>query len=182
MDFITITALGNAIDFGDLSVAKSNVGTCNSTTRGIIAGGEAPSSLNTIDFITIQTAGNSTSFGNLGVSAYNSSPTGSSNSVRGLLLGGNSPSPIGRLDTIEFVTIATTGNGVDFGDLTVARQAGGDAASKTRIVFAGGNSDPSSTNVMDFVEIATTGNAVDFGDMVYARFSGAGTSSGHGGL
>ena len=44
---------------------------------------------------------------------------------------------------------------------------GSNAGTGTRALFAGGNSDPSSTNVMDFVEIATTGNAVDFGDMDY---------------
>ena len=182
MDYFDIAALGNAIDFGDLSTARSNTATFGSTTRGVMAGGEQPSSANAIDFITIRTTGNSTSFGNLGVSAYNTGPTGSSNSVRGFILGGNSPSPIGRLNTIEFVTIATSGNGVDFGDLTQKRSGGADAASKTRITFAGGNTDPSSSAVIDFVEIATTGNALDFGDLSYSRFSGAGTSSGHGGL
>ena len=184
MDYISIATLGDAIDFGDLSTGRSNVATFGSTTRGVIAGGEQPSSGNEIDFITIRTTGNSTSFGNLGVSAYNTGPTGSSNSVRGFILGGNSPSPSPtRLNTIEFVTIATLGNGIDFGDLTQKRSGGADAASKTRITFAGGNEPGSASSVViDFVEIATTGNALDFGDLVYARFSGAGTSSGHGGL
>ena len=181
LDFITIAALGDAIDFGDLSAAKEQPGTFASTTRGVMAGGGVSPANNTIDFITIQTTGNSTSFGNLGVSACNSGPAGGSNSVRGLILGGNQPSPVNRVNIIEFVTIATTGNGIDFGDLTQERSVGADAASKTRITLAGGNTG-SSTNVMDFVEIATTGDAVDFGDLSYARFSGAGTSSGHGGL
>ena len=41
-----------------------------------------------------------------------------SSSIRGLFAGGSTPS---NINTIEFVTIATTGNATDFGDLTVAR-------------------------------------------------------------
>ena len=39
---------------------------------------------------------------------------------RGFILGGNT-SPAGTTNSIEFLTIATTGNGQDFGDLTAAR-------------------------------------------------------------
>ena len=39
-------------------------------------------------------------------------------------------------NTIEYVTIATLGNAIDFGDLTVARRAmPGGAASPTRAMF-----------------------------------------------
>ena len=63
---------------------------------------------------------------------------------------------------MDYVTIASTGNAQDFGDLTVARlydPAG--AATSTRGVFAGGQNQ----NVIDYITIASTGNATDFGDL-----------------
>ena len=44
-------------------------------------------------------------------------------------------------------------------DLTVTKKLGATAASSTRGVFYGGD-----TNVIDYVTIASTGNATDFGD------------------
>ena len=91
-------------------------------------------------------------------------------------------------NTIEFITIATTGNSADFGDMTSARYNHGGASSSTRGVFVGGQPGPSAVNTIDFVEIATTGNALDFGDTDVAGATNGvirptGTSSnGHGGL
>ena len=86
------------------------------------------------------------------------------------------------MDTIEFVTIATTGNTVDFGNLSVSRafcQSSG--CSPTRGVWAGGAT-PSRVNTIDFVELMTLGNAVDFGDTIAATNEGGGMSNAHGGL
>ena len=84
---------------------------------------------------------------------------------------------------MEYITIASTGNSTDFGDLTSARQQGSAASGSTYGVFAGGN-DGSFTNVMDYVTISSTGNATDFGDLVNARgyMVNSGCSSSHGGL
>jgi hypothetical protein len=40
---------------------------------------------------------------------------------------------------MDYITIATTGNAVDFGDLTVARYFVGGVSNPTRGVFGGGN-------------------------------------------
>jgi len=45
------------------------------------------------------------------------SSDGVSNNIRGVFMGGENPDT----NQIEFITIGTTGNGTDFGDLTVAR-------------------------------------------------------------
>ena len=45
---------------------------------------------------------------------------GCSNSVRGLFAGGYTPSPAGRTNTINVITITSSGNALDFGDLNVA--------------------------------------------------------------
>jgi hypothetical protein len=77
------------------------------------------------------------------------------------------------------VTIGTTGNATDFGNLSVARAQLGGASSATRAVFGGGWSDADSTEAtIDYVTIATTGNATDFGDLVTGRNDVAAVSSG----
>ena len=96
-------------------------------------------------------------------------------SARGLFGGGSEPFST-KLNLIEFITISTTGNAQDFGDLTVARGAISGCSSNVRGVFAGGSS-PSNDNTIDYVTISSTGNAKDFGDLTIASFSGSGTSN-----
>ena len=84
--------------------------------------------------------------------------------TRGLFAGGYvSPTTV---NTIEYITIATLGNGEDFGDLTVIRSMGGACSSATRGVFISGGTTPNAnTDVIDYVTIATLGDAVDFGNL-----------------
>jgi hypothetical protein len=67
IDYVIITSLGNAVDFGDLSVAIYGIGGFGSNTRGIIAGGgnAADNGVNTIQYITYASKGNTTNFGTL---------------------------------------------------------------------------------------------------------------------
>ena len=87
--------------------------------------------------------------------------------ARGLFAGGYSPSPIAFSNTIDYVNISSTGNGIDFGDLSARIVAGGGVASRTRGVFAGGyvTGSPFGRAQIDFVTIASTGDAADFGDL-----------------
>ena len=82
--------------------------------------------------------------------------------------------------TIDYITIATTGNATDFGDLTSTRRYLSACSSSTRGVFGGGGGP--TTNTIDYITIATTGNAEDFGDLTVARSELAACSNGHGGL
>ena len=65
------------------------------------------------------------------------------------------------------LTIASEGNSLDFGNLTVGRYYVSSCSSSTRGVWMGGTTQPSPGNVdtIDYVEIATTGNALDFGNL-----------------
>ena len=70
-------------------------------------------------------------------------------------------------NNIDFITIATTGNATDFGDLTyISTSAAAGGSNSTRAIFYGGNDTPgySNVNTICFNTIATTGNSVDFGD------------------
>ena len=172
--FVTMTTTGNAIDFGDLSIAKSNTKCAQSPTRSVNIGGATGTGSNTdnIDFITIASQGNAADFGNL-VGTTRQSHAVCSNAVRGVINGG-SPST----NAIEFITIATLGDSTDFGDLTRASANQGAASSPTRAtVFGGGSS-----NQIEYYQIMTTGNAADFGDLTQSISETAGCSNGHGGL
>ena len=66
---------------------------------------------------------------------------------------------------IDYVTISSTGNATDFGDLTVARYYAQAVSSGTRAVNGSGpDTNSNASNVMDYITIASTGNATDWGD------------------
>ena len=171
IDFITIHSEGNATDFGDLTVARSDCANVSSSTRGIFAAGIIGYS-DVIDFVTIATTSNATDFGD--TTSTRQQPAGASNQTRGIIAGGKSPAsnPAG-VNTIEFITIASTGNGQDFGDLLATQAGHFGTSSPTRAIFAGGYT-PAETNVIQFVTIATAGDATNFGDLTVARGGGAG--------
>ena len=110
---------------------------------------------------------------------------GCSNNIRGIFGTGNSPAPGTVPNTIDYITIATLGDSVDFGDLYLATYSAGAMASQTRGMFVGGANHPAGVyqNILQDVNISTTGNAQDFGDMATLRGSYDGnTSDCHGGL
>ena len=119
IQFITISTLGNAADFGDLTeIATSNCASSNSI-RGINAsgiGGPATAANNVINYITISTLGNAIDFGDLTRNMRGAAPA--SSSTRSVFAGGIDPAGV---DVIDYVQIMSTGNAVDFGNLTVAR-------------------------------------------------------------
>ena len=91
------------------------------------------------------------------------------------------------MNVIDFITIASTGNSTDFGDLiTAARLPGSSGGSnKIRGVFVGGGVHPSYYNTMEFVTIATTGNSSDFGDISTdggTPYGSVAVSGSHGGI
>ena len=97
---------------------------------------------------------------------------------RGLVGGGDiTPASESESNHIDLFNIPTTGNSIDFGDLSDGKLRLGASGSSTRGIFAGGKT-PSLVNVMEFVTIAATGNAVDFGDLLNARdeLGGAGNN------
>ena len=90
--------------------------------------------------------------------------------ARGVFGGG------GPNNVIDYITISSTGNAQDFGDLLVSRYSIAACSSNTRGLFGGGGGP--TTNLIDYVTIASTGNAQDFGDLFTGRYGlGACSSS-----
>ena len=127
--FSLFSTSGNSTDFGDLTHTNAyfNVGNSNGI-RGVFMGGadiDSPYAVtDQIDFVTIATAGNATDFGSLSTGRY--AAMGASNSTRGVIAGGRiSPTPsLPATNLMEFINIASTGNGLAFGELIEPERSG----------------------------------------------------------
>ena len=94
MDYINIQSTAHALDFGDATGNYAAGAAASSSTRGLhFAGFLNPAESNVIDYFTI------------------------ASTTRAVFGGTNSPSN----NAIEYVSIMTTGNATDFGDLEAAR-------------------------------------------------------------
>lgn len=173
IQFITIASTGNTTDFGDCTAAKYGgpYGSINSNTRSIHGAGSS----NVIDFINFSTLGNAVDHGDLPTS--NSwGKAGASSQTRGLVAGGAA-----ARSTISSITIHSTGDAINFGDLSVGRRGVAGASSRTRAAFGGGDN-PAFKNEIDFVTFTSAGTATDFGNLTRPRGRFAANSNGHGGL
>ena len=113
-----------------------------------------------IQYFNTATQGNTQYFGDLTDYALPDDSAG--NTIRVVNSHGTKA---GIVDIIDYVTIAHTGDAIDFGDTTGSahcRQTS--VSSSTRGIWAGGKT-PSTINVIEYVEIMTTGDAIDFGDL-----------------
>ena len=161
VDYITISTLGDAQDFGDFTAGTRFGAACSSSTRALYGGGLNPGVTVTIEFFTISSTGDATDFGDLTDSRQGNSA--GSSSTRGIWSGGYDPT---TKDVIDYVTMASTGNAVDFGNLSTSRkQQLGTACSSVRCVQGGSEGGASDSNVLDYITTSTLGNAQDFGDL-----------------
>ena len=183
IEYITISTLGDSSDFGDLTLSRWGAGGGRaSTTRMLCIAGATPSSSNVIDYIEIATTGNAQDFGDTsgGLKGYGMGCGNVASTTRTVTMGGYyDPADV---NTIHYLTFATKGNSIDFGDLTATTRGGGSTSSQTRGLLAGGRT-PTQVNTIQYITIATTGNATDFGDSTrIVAFNNAGLSDVHGGL
>ena len=181
IDYIQIATIGNALDFGDLRNTGAEMCGFSNPVRSIFCGGSGD--LSGIEFVITASKGNATTFGDL-TRRVKTHP-GASNRVRGLAIGGYEPtSSPSRTTHIDAINMASEGNAVMFGDLTIPVGYNAAVASQTRACSLGGNASPIATNslIIDFVEIATFGNAQDFGEMTIPTRVIHGASDSHGGL
>ena len=125
IQYITIATTGDATDFGDLRSGYGRIGGTSSSTRGIITGWTGANSgtgSGQLEYVTISSTGNATAFGDLINAGSNKSYycSATSNNTTAVIHEGYNNSA-GGTNVLSYVTIASTGNASDFGDLTVAR-------------------------------------------------------------
>ena len=177
IQYVTIDTLGNAQDFGNLAAGNYGLGACASRTRGVFMGGQDPGVSNRIQFVTIASTGDTQDFGDLTVARRYIGTC--SNSTRGVAFGGGSgPGAPQAKNEIDYVTIASTGNAVDFGNLTGAYYAPSGCSSSVRGISFGGRAGTTYYNIINYFTIPSTGNALDFGDLATTNaFSVAASNS-----
>ena len=178
IDFVIISSGGGANDFGNLNVATLRDGgkVCDST-RGIWASGQIVplGTINTIQFVTMATTGDASDFGDLTKDRRDA--YGVQSPTRGIFAGQETKTPTSAaVNILDFITIATTGNAQDFGDMFESGNVTASGSSPTRGINAGGGENGNS-NTISFITIATKGNAENFGDLTQAIGNASGTSS-----
>ena len=150
--------------------------------RGVFGGGQpaVSSGVQTtkIDYIDISSQGNASTFGDLTVSRRSMGCF--SSATRGVWGGGRAQTPgWTEYDTMDYVTLASEGNAIDFGNRIAAEYSMGGFSSSTRGIIYGGA--PASDDI-HYTEIATLGNEVDFGSLIVGRRYSAGCASATRGL
>ena len=177
LDYIALASGGQAVDFGNLNTARTRSSGLSSSTRGLIAGGYTPPArIYKIDYVEIATVGNALEFGDLSTHGIRNAPIASP--TRGIFVGGNT-APATRTNEITFVTIASKGNSIDFGERAIfsgAYSAGG-VSNGVRGVYAGGDTDGGKEKSIGYLNLASSGNSQYFGDLAIAGSHHCGTSN-----
>jgi len=131
--------------------------------RALYAGGNLPSgagNTNVIDYRNITLLGTANDFGDL--TSTRNEVAGTGDDTRGLF-------QAAYMD-IDYVTISTTSNSTDFGNLANGQNGGvGAVGDGTYAVFAGGYFG-GTKNTIDRVTVQTIGNATDFGDLGDSKY------------
>ena len=116
--FITTHTLGNAQEFSELQQPRNDTIGVGNNVRGVFLGGGQNSPLSSqtdaIDFVEHASLGKPTRFGDL--IAIAQSHAGTSNQVRAVKSQGYSGGA--AVNTMEFISIASGGRAVEFGDAT----------------------------------------------------------------
>jgi len=168
IDYANLVTGGNALDFGNLTVARHSNGDGGmaSRVRGFYARGSSPIA-GRIEYVTFASGGQVTSstagdgivFGTMQNNITNGQSS-ASDGTRGIMFGGYAaPATLGD---IQYITMASTGNAKDFGDLT---NGGSSSAfsSPTRAIEV-----RNAGSQAEYVTISTLGNSAAFGNSTYS--------------
>ena len=103
---------------------------------------------------------------------------------RAVFAGGSTGAPNYSSNVMDYVTISSTGNATDFGDLVAlnASSNNGNISSTTRGIISGGQEGGIAVNRIQYITIAATGNATDFGELTSTFMEHAGASNATKGL
>ena len=167
IDLIQISTTGNATDFGNLVTSMFATSGAGSRVAAFRIGGNTPAARNDIGKSIFASQGEEvdTNANCLTTRTYSGAL---SDSTRACFAGNNDPA---QVNSIEFFSMTTTGDSVDFGDLSYVLIMPATFASPTRGIFSGGQNSSSPTGVsnIEYITISTKGDAADFGDLVDAR-------------
>jgi hypothetical protein len=177
LDFWTMQVTGNAVDFGN-SLAGGDHHACSDGIRFVAMSGSGPgfsggtTNGNDMDYGNFTTPANAFDFGNINTARRHACVI--SGGARGIVSAGFA-SPL-LTASQEYITVATTGNAVSYGNRTEALYDLGSGSDGSRGVVFGGETPESVT--IDYVSIYQLGDAIDFGDMFLEGRMNSGTQHG----
>jgi hypothetical protein len=158
----------NAIDVGDLTVARTTLAGQSSTVSGYSSGGNggtpgSPVISNVIDKFSFSSTANATDVGDL--TQTRSGTSGQSSTTHGYTSGGT-------FNVIDRFPFASNANATDVGDLSIGRLSTAGQSSTASGYTSGGS--PGASNVIDKFPFASNANATDVGDLTVGRYRSAG--------
>jgi len=165
IQFCNFSSTADFVDFGDLSATQGYQAGFSDKTRGVLAGG-GYGYVNTIEYITMQSAGDAVDFGDTAITNKIGNAGSFSSSTRGYILGGArylAPDTT-SFNTIQVVTISTTGDATDFGDMLYTSYTMGSASNSIRGVKGAGYG-PNYSSRIEFLTLSSQGDTVYFGDL-----------------
>ena len=121
-----------------------------------------------------------TTVSSIGAMRFPSGPTDHRGGRGRGITGGGFVSPSSQ-NVMDYIEISTTGNALDFGDLTSILRNIATCASSTRGVCAGGYH-PAPLAQMLYTIMSSQGGVSEFGNLTVARQYTSALSNGHGGL
>ena len=162
--YFTFSSQGGMNDFGDLIDARYTCQGASNAIRGLIFAGKQINEMahNSIEFVTIASTGDAVSFGTLTERVFNHG-SGVSTPTRAFQFAGLTNLGPTRTNVIHAATIATQGDAVRFGELTISPDAHTGCSNSIRGLSWCGQV-PSNINNIEFFQLASEGNGVDFGD------------------
>ena len=166
IDYFSTESGGKSIDFGDLTQGVNNLAAVASSTRALRIGGSQGSAnpKNVIDYVEIMTVGNSLDFGDITTAKSPYAHTAAS-PTRAVICGGGvaSPGP-GIQSSIEYITMASKGNSINFGEMPIKASRVGTVSNTVRAVHHSGYSNGSAADLY-YLTIASEGNSTEFGEL-----------------
>ena len=165
IEFCTFSTTADFVDFGDLPETQGYQAGFGDKTRGVVAGG-GYGYTNVINYITMQSAGDAVDFGDLAITNKIGNAGSFNSSTRGYILGGArylAPDTT-SFNTIQLVTISTTGDATDFGDMLYTSYTMGSGSNSIRGVKGAGYG-PNYASRIEFLTLSSQGNTVYFGEL-----------------
>ena len=183
IQYKTVGATANTVNFGDLQSKRGNHACAGSNiTLGIFGGGggrtngSAISGVKDIDYVTIGSTGNGTDFGDMHAYRNYGGKCGASNGTLLFSCGGwdgITERVLERLDTMEYLTIGTSGSGSNAGELDVEQSGVNATNGNNRYIVNGGYSEAGAIQMMTYNDFSTSANVSDFGNMSAAASGNA---------
>ena len=178
---MTLASGGVSSVYGDMTQTGGARYSHNNNTRALTFGAYTPVTpspymSNTIDSMTMASAGNVVDFGDMAQARVNG--CGYGNSTKAFSAGGSTnPSNSGYSNALEVVTIASTGNSVDYADLAEETIGNSGCSSTTSGYVMTGSTGSGNTATVLHNDLSSGGAGSEFGDLSQARDRSTGTDN-----